>query len=297
MIHDPVLEAQAAILVQALPYIQKFRGQTFVIKYGGSAMDDPHQVDRLLRDIVFLEAVGINPVVVHGGGKAITQKMKDAGLQAHFVNGLRVTDESTISLVREALDDEINPHIVETIGRFGGRAAGLSGRDVFIARPLDPQPDETGKPVDIGYVGEAASVDIREVVDFVAKETVPVISPIGAAEDGTLLNINADVAAAALAAGIRAHKLIFVSDVRGIMRDPLDPSSLLPSVAVADVPGLIQEHILRGGMIPKVQSAVSALRRGVEKVHLICGAIPHCLLLEIFTDGGIGTEILEANGH
>jgi acetylglutamate kinase len=297
MIHDPVLEAQAAILVQALPYIQKFRGQTFVIKYGGSAMDDPHQVDRLLRDIVFLEAVGINPVVVHGGGKAITQKMKDAGLQAHFVNGLRVTDESTISLVREALDDEINPHIVETIGRFGGRAAGLSGRDVFIARPLDPQPDETGKPVDIGYVGEAASVDIREVLDFVAKEIVPVISPIGAAEDGTLLNINADVAAAALAAGIRAHKLIFVSDVRGIMRDPLDPSSLLPSVAVADVPGLIQEHILRGGMIPKVQSAVSALRRGVEKVHLICGAIPHCLLLEIFTDGGIGTEILEVNVH
>lgn len=293
MIHDPELEARAAILVEALPYIQKFRGQTFVIKYGGSAMDDPHQVDRLLRDIVFLEAVGINPVVVHGGGKVITQKMKEAGLQARFVNGLRVTDEQTIELVRAALDEEINPHIVETVRRFEGKAQGVSGRDVFIATPLDPQTDEDGHLVDIGFVGEAAAVDLREVKALIDQEIVPVISPIGADQEGTVLNINADVAASALAAGLQADKLIFISDVRGMMRDPADAHSLISTVEIAAVPGLIQERILTGGMIPKVQSAVSALRKGVGKVHLICGAIPHCLLLEIFTDRGIGTEIVE----
>ncbi len=293
MIHDPELEARAAILVEALPYIQNFRGQTFVIKYGGSAMDDPHQVDRLLRDIVFLEAVGINPVVVHGGGKVITQKMKDAGMSARFVNGLRVTDERAVHLVEEALDREINPSIVKTILGFRGRAHGLSGKDVFIAKPLDPQIDENGEMVDIGFVGEAADVDINEVHTLVEQEVVPVISPIGAAEDGTVLNINADIAAAALAIGLHAHKLIYISDVRGILRDQKKPDSLISSVKISEVPGLIQEKILGGGMIPKVQSAVGALRKGVGKIHMICGAIPHCLLLEIFTDKGIGTEILE----
>ncbi len=293
MIHDPELEARVAILIEALPYIQTFRGQTFVIKYGGSAMDDPHQVDRLLRDIVFLEAVGINPVVVHGGGKVITQKMQDAGLKARFVNGLRVTEEAAISIVEDALDQEINPHIVETIRRFEGRAQGLSGRQVFVATPLDPQPDEHGHLVDIGFVGEATHVDLREVQALVEAEVVPVISPIGESETGTVLNINADVAAAALAIGLRAQKLIFISDVRGILRDAKDAHSLIPTVHMGDVPGLIRDRVLAGGMIPKVQSAVSALKKGVGKVHLICGAIPHCLLLEIFTKNGIGTEILE----
>jgi acetylglutamate kinase len=291
MIHDSDLEKRAAILVEALPYIQKFRGQTFVIKYGGSAMDDPYQVDRLLRDIVFLEAVGINPVVVHGGGKAITRRMEKAGLKANFVNGLRVTDEATIRLVQEALDGEINPHIVETLIRFGGKAQGLSGQSVFVAQPLDPQPDQDGTLVDVGFVGEAAAVDINEVAALVAMEVVPVISPIGASEDGMLLNINADVAAAALAVGLQAQKLIFVSDVRGILQDAKDPSTLLTTVHVNEVPDLITHKILQGGMIPKVQSAVSAIKKGVQKVHLICGEIPHCLLLEIFTDRGIGSEI------
>jgi len=256
-------------------------------------MDNPIQVDRLLRDIVFLEAVGINPVVVHGGGKVITQKMKEAGLQARFVNGLRVTDEKTIHLVEAALDREINPHIVATVHRFGGRAHGLSGKEVFLARPLDPQPDESGKLVDIGFVGEAAKVDAKEVRRLVRKEIVPIISPIGASEDGAVLNINADVAAAALAVSLRASKLIFISDVRGIMRNPLDPDSLLPTVRTEDVPNLIKEKVLAGGMLPKILSAVRALQKGVGKIHLICGAIPHCLLLEIFTEAGIGTEILD----
>ncbi len=290
---DSELEARVAILIEALPYIQNFRGQTFVIKYGGSAMDDPAQVERLLRDVVFLEAVGINPVLVHGGGKAITRKMQDAGLAARFVNGLRVTDEKTIRLVEDALDHEINPSIVETICRFGGRAHGISGKTVFMAKPLDPQSDGVGDPVDIGFVGEVARVEISEIRKLVEKEIVPVISPIGASEDGTVLNINADVAAAALAVAIQANKLVFISDVRGVLRDPADPGSLIPSVKSEEVPTLIATKVLDGGMIPKVQSAAGAVQGGVGKVHMVSGEIPHCLLLEIFTQSGIGTEILE----
>jgi acetylglutamate kinase len=293
MIHDPELEKRAAILIEALPYIQNFRGQTFVIKYGGSAMDDPHQVDRLLRDIVFLEAVGINPVVVHGGGRVITQKMRDAGLVARFVNGLRVTDLDTIRIVEETLDCEINPQIVETINRFGGRAHGVSGKDVFIASQLDPQPDEHGHLVDIGFVGEARAVRTEEIQSLIDREIVPVISPIGATEEEVVLNINADVAAAALACELRAHKLIFVSDVPGILHDHADIKSLIPTVHVSDVDALICRKVISGGMIPKVRSAVHAIEHGVGKVHMICGAIPHCLLLEIFTKSGIGTELLE----
>jgi acetylglutamate kinase len=182
---------------------------------------------------------------------------------------------------------------VQTLLRFGGKAQGLSGQSVFVAQPLDPQPDSDGSLVDVGFVGEASAVDINEVAALVAMEIVPVISPIGASEDGTVLNINADVAAAALAVGLQAHKLIFVSDVRGILQDPKDPSTLLTTVHVNEVPDLITRKILQGGMIPKVQSAVSAIKKGVQKVHLISGEIPHCLLLEIFTDCGIGSEIQE----
>lgn len=256
-------------------------------------MDDPHQVDRLLRDIVFLEAVGINPVVVHGGGKVITQKMRDAGIEARFVNGLRVTDEQSIHLVEEALDREINPQIVESLVRFGGKAAGVSGRDVFVATQMDLQPDDAGGFVDIGFVGEVGSVHTGEISSWVEREVVPVISPIGATQDGTVLNINADVAAAALAAALKADKLLFISDVRGIMENPAQADSLISTVRIGDIPTLISRKVLTGGMIPKVQSAVNALKNGVGKVHMMCGAIPHCLLLEVFTDDGIGTEIKE----
>jgi len=285
-------KARAENLIEALPYIQQFRGRTFVIKYGGSAMEDEHQVDRLLRDIVFLEAVGINPVVVHGGGKVITARMREAGLKAKFVNGLRVTDTATIQIVHESLDQVINPGIVERIQKFGGKAVGLSGKDVFVAKKLGPQTNEEGHSEDIGFVGEAAQVQHREVKAAVKNEIVPVISPIGATTDGAILNINADVAAAALAASLKAEKLIFVSDVLGIMRNPAEADSLIPSVHIKDVLALIKQKVVDGGMIPKVQSAMDALAKGVGKVHLISGAIPHCLLLEIFTDSGIGTEIV-----
>ncbi|MCK9588376.1 MAG: acetylglutamate kinase [Terrimicrobiaceae bacterium] len=285
-------EARSESLIEALPHIQEFRGHTFVLKYGGAAMEDDQIVEKFLRDVVFLEAVGINPVLVHGGGKAITARMREAGLKAQFVNGLRITDSTAIRIVEETLDGEINPSIVRTLEEFGGRAAGFSGKAVFQARFLPPQTGEAGELVEIGFVGEAARMNAKEIKAAIRKEIVPVISPIGAAEDGTVLNINADVAAAALAAELKATKLIFVSDVPGIMRDQDDKSSLIPSVTAGQVETLIKQKVIAGGMIPKVQSAAAALRKGVEKIHLIGGQIQHCLLLEIFTDAGIGTEIL-----
>lgn len=284
-------EARSESLIEALPYIQEFRGQTFVIKYGGAAMEDESIVEKFLRDVVFLEAVGINPVVVHGGGKAITSRMRDAGLSAKFVNGLRVTNETAIRIVEETLDREINPAIVETIQSFGGKAVGVSGRSVFEAKKLPPQMSESGESLDIGFVGEAARIQASRVIAAIADEVVPVISPIGATSKGVVLNINADVAAAALAAELKASKLIFVSDVPGIMRNPAERDSLIPSVTTQDVETLIKSKVIAGGMIPKVRSAVEALGKGVGKIHLIGGHIQHCLVLEIFTDAGIGTEI------
>ena len=282
---------KAEALLEALPFIQKFRGQKFVIKYGGSAMEDDHLIERLLRDVVFLEAVGINPVLVHGGGKAITQRMREAGLSPRFVNGLRVTDEVAIRIVEEVLDEVIRPRIVETIKEFGGRAEGFSGREVFKAKKLPPQIDGK-KMVDIGYVGEVTALDLAGVTNAVEGEVVPVISPIGQAEDGTILNVNADIAAGAMAGALKASKMIFVSDVLGVMRDVKDPSSLIPTVNRKEATSLIKDEIIEGGMIPKVLSAVASIGQGVGKVHLIDGRIPHALLLEVFTANGIGTEIV-----
>jgi acetylglutamate kinase len=282
---------KAEALLEALPFIQKFRGQTFVIKYGGSAMEDDHLIERLLRDVVFLEAVGINPVLVHGGGKAITQRMREAGLSPRFVNGLRVTDEVAIRIVEEVLDEVIRPRIVETIKEFGGRAEGFSGRDVFKAKRLPPQIDGK-KMIDVGYVGEVTALDLVGVTNAVESEVVPVISPIGQAEDGTILNVNADIAAGAMAGALKASKMVFVSDVLGVMRDVKDPSSLIPTVNRKEATSLIKDEIIEGGMIPKVLSAVASIGQGVGKVHLIDGRIPHALLLEVFTADGIGTEIV-----
>ncbi len=284
-------EARSESLIEALPYIQKFRGQIFVIKYGGAAMEEEQIVDRFLRDVVFLEAVGINPVLVHGGGKAITAHMREAGLKARFVNGLRLTDATSIRIVEETLDGEINPKIVETLKKYGGKARGFSGKSVFGATRVGPQL-EGGEEIDIGFVGEATRIDAKDVLAAVRGEIVPVISPMGADPDGMVLNINADVAAAALASELKASKLIYASDVPGIMRNPANRDSLIPTVHSAQIDILIKEKVIGGGMIPKVQSAAAALQNGVEKVHMIGGNIQHCLLLEIFTNAGIGTEIV-----
>ena len=291
MAHDSNA-VRADVLIEALPYIQKYRGHLFVIKYGGSAMEDEHTVERLLRDIVFLEAVGINPVLVHGGGKAITDRMRQAGLKAKFVGGLRVTDEQTIRIVEETLDGVINPKIVAKINEFGGKAAGISGKRVIRAEKLRPATDEKNKGIDFGFIGDVVGLDLDEVQKAVAQETVPVISPISQDAQGVALNVNADLAAGAIAGALKASKLIYLSDVLGIMRNPAEKESLIPTVTRKEVQQLIAEEVIEGGMIPKVKSAVGALDTGVGKVHFIDGRIPHSLLLEIFTNSGIGTEIV-----
>jgi acetylglutamate kinase len=282
---------KAAVLVEALPYMQGFRGRTFLIKVGGSAMEDPELVRNLMRDIVFLEAVGINPVIVHGGGKAITQAMQERGLEARWVAGLRVTDAAAIGVVEHTLSKVINPELVAMLGQFGGKACGMSGRDVFLGR-RSPGRGPDGAEVDIGFVGEVVECQTHMVLSAVAAEIVPVVSPV-AAETGTgaPLNVNADLAAAALAKAISATKLIYLSDVRGLLADPADPESLVTSIDQAGIDRMIGEGSISGGMIPKMRSALDALAAGVGKIHLIDGRIPHSLLLEIFTNLGIGTEI------
>ncbi|MEA3186380.1 MAG: acetylglutamate kinase [Chthoniobacter sp.] len=282
---------RAEALIEALPFIQKYRGELFVIKYGGSAMEDEHVVERLLRDIIFLEAVGINPVLVHGGGKAITDKMREAGLKAKFVNGLRITDEFAIRIVEDVLDQRVNPTIVKMLGGFGGRAVGFSGREVFRARKLPPQTDAHHVAVDLGFTGEVIGLTLDGVQKVIAEEKLPVISPISQNEEGVSLNVNADVAAGAIAGALKATKLVYLSDVPGIMRNPGEKDSLIPSVTREMIETLIEDEVIEGGMLPKVRSALNAIEQGVEKVHLIDGRVPHSLLVEIFTDAGIGTEI------
>lgn len=284
--------SKAAVLLEALPYLQNFRGQTFLIKVGGSAMEEQSLVDSLLRDIVFLEAVGVNPVLVHGGGKAINKAMKEAGLEAKFIGGLRVTDAATINIVEETLARVINPDLVERIKSLGGRAIGLAGTSVFRGQRMPGKDPATGLPADLGFVGEVTECN-TEIIDLaVAGEVVPVVSPV-AREAGTTntLNVNADIAACALAKKLKATKLIFLSDVLGVMRDPKDNSTLIPTLNEASITVLKQEGIISGGMIPKVDSALDSLHGGVGKVHMIDGRIPHSLVLECFTDRGIGTEI------
>ena len=276
--------AKAATLIEALPYMQSFRGCTFLIKVGGSAMEDPALVDRFLRDVVFLEAVGINPVIVHGGGKAISKAMNDAGLQARFVNGMRVTDEETIKIVEDTLARVINPEIVTKINAFGGKAVGIPGTEVFAGEKMKGE---------LGWVGEVTDCRLGLIQAAVAGEFVPVVSLVAREMvSGRTLNVNADLAACALATRLKATKLIFLSDVLGVMRDPKDESTLIPSLNPAAIDKLKADGIISGGMIPKVDSSLASLRGGVGKVHLIDGRIPHALILEIFTDVGIGTEIV-----
>lgn len=289
-LHDASVRTET--LIEALPYIQKFRGKTFVIKYGGSAMEDEDAVERLLRDVVFLEAVGINPVLVHGGGKAISARMRAEGLSARFVGGLRVTDEKSIRIVEDVLDGSVNPGLVAKIGEFGGYASGFSGRSVLTAEKLPPVEDGRGGREDIGFVGRVTGVQTAGLESVLHEERVPVVSPVASGPDGGTLNVNADEAAAAIAGALKASKLIFLSDVPGIMRDRQDPESLIPTVRSGQVDTLIRQKIIEGGMIPKLRGAVDALRRGVEKTHMIDGRLAHALLLEIFTDEGVGTEIL-----
>ncbi len=287
------LISKAATLLEALPYIQRYGGEIFVIKYGGSFMDSPDLAVRssVARDIVFLEAVEINPVVVHGGGKAITRAMDKAGLKANFLQGQRVTDEKTVRVVDQVLTGEINPEVVEAINTLGGKARGFAGTDIFTCRKLWLNGPK-GESLDIGFVGEVTGVNVSPLLECIEQGITPVISPTARGEDGQVYNCNADVAAAQAAVALKARRLVFMSDVPGLLRNPADPKTLITHLQAGEVEGLKAVGIVDAGMIPKVDSAVTAVRAGVDKVWLVDGRVPHSVLLEIFTDAGVGTEVV-----
>lgn len=287
--------SKAATLLEALPYIQRFSGATFVVKYGGSFMDspDPEVRQGVARDVVFLEAVEIDPVVVHGGGKAITRAMEAAGLKATFVQGQRLTDEATVNVVDQVLSREINPDVVATINALGGSAQGFAGTDIFTCRKLwlDDR-EKPGARIDPGFVGEVIAVNTAPLLECIRRGVVPVISPTARDAEGRIYNCNADVAAAQVAIALHARRLVFMSDVPGLLRDPKDASTLITQLRTGEVDGLKKAGIVDKGMIPKVDSAVAAIRSGVEKVSFVDGRVPHSVLLEIFTDEGVGTEVI-----
>lgn len=276
---------KASILIEALPYIKKFRGKEVLIKYGGAAMTYPEIRDNVLHDLVFMNYVGIKPILIHGGGSAITENLKKRGVQSQFVSGLRVTTRETMEVVIDTLAD-INKEIVHDINRYGARAIGLSGHDAEILNVAKYTAEG-----DVGYVGEVTSVNIMPLKELTEFNIIPVIYPIGIDENGESYNVNADEAAAKTAAAMGVQKIIILTNVRGIMRDPADEGSLISSVKVEDVQNLIDKKVITGGMIPKVKAGMTAIKGGVKKAHIIDGRIKHALLLEIFTDQGIGTEI------
>lgn len=281
--------SKAATLLEALPYVQRFRSQVFVVKYGGSFMDSPNEEERhrVARDVVFLEAVGVNPVVVHGGGKAITRAIEESGAKAEFVRGQRRTDEATMEIVERVLSREINPEIVKAIGDFGGKVRGFSGTEIFRCRKLQRNDD-----VDLGFVGEVIEVNTKPLRDCIRQNITPVVSPTATGEDGRFYNCNADIAAAKTAIALKARRLVFMSDVPGLLRTPNEAASLITHLQIDEVPRLRKSGVIAEGMIPKVESAVAAIESGVEKVQFVDGRIPHSILLEIFTDAGVGTEVV-----
>jgi len=283
------LISKANTLLEALPYIQRFSGATFVVKYGGSFMDSPDEALRtgVARDVVFLEAVEINPVVVHGGGKRINKRLAEAEVDSRFVNGLRYTDAATVEIVNRVLSTEINPEIVNLINSIGGVAKGFAGTEIFTCKRHAPDNE------DYGFVGEVTAVNTAQLEDCIAQGITPVISPTARDADGQIYNCNADVAAAQAAIALAAKRLVFMSDVPGLLRDPADDATLISHLNIAEVDALKQSGIIASGMIPKVDSAVTAINAGVDKVALVDGRINHSVLLEIFTDKGVGTEIVK----
>ena len=284
--------SKARVLLEALPYIQDFKGSIFVVKYGGSFMDDPDPTvrTRVATDLAFLAAVGINVVVVHGGGKAISRAMDGSGLKANFINGLRVTDEATIAIVKKTLDEIVNKDVCDMLTSIKARPKGLPGDTVLVCEKLGT--DDDGNPIDLGYVGDVTEVKVKLIKKEIADGFMPVISPVAEGLDGKPYNVNADTAAGRVASALRARRLVYMSDVPGLLADPKKPDSLISTLRIGDVDGLKKKGIIDKGMRPKVQSAVRALQEGVQRVHFVDGRMPHSLLLEIFTDRGVGTEIV-----
>jgi acetylglutamate kinase len=284
---------KAVVLIEALPYIQRFRGEIVVVKVGGSTMEEKAGTERILTDIAFMACVGLRPVVVHGGGKAISKRMSEKGLKPAFVKGLRVTDAASMEVVEQVLNREVNPYLVETLERLGCTARGIHGEDILSVARHTEKDEAAGATVDWGYVGDVVEVDDDPILAYLHAHIVPVITPLGWGPDDRPYNVNADDAASAIAQALKARKLVFLSDVPGLLQDPADPSSLISSLKTCDIDNLIGRSVISGGMIPKVQGAVKAIRAGVRKVHFVDANMPHSLLLELFTDRGVGTEIVE----
>ncbi len=285
------------ILVEALPYIKQFYNKKVMIKYGGHAMVDEEAMASTARDTVLLKYVGMQPIVVHGGGPEITRSMKKLGKDPKFIKGLRVTDEETMAIVKMVLVGQINTDIVSQICFHEGKGVGLSGKDNKLIQACKKihkiKDEETGEieEIDLGLVGEIKKINPEILELYTENEFIPVVSPIGIAEDGTTLNLNADTVAGAIAGAMDAEKLIILTDVPGVLRDPEDPSTLIQRIHIDEIPDLIEEGVITGGMIPKIETCVEALNNGVKSAHILDGRIKHTLLLEIFTKEGIGTMI------
>lgn len=277
---------RAKVLVQALPYIQKYAGKTVVVKYGGNAMINEGLKDAVMSDIVLMQLVGINVVLVHGGGPEISSMLKKIGKESRFVNGMRYTDSETMDIVQMVLAGKVNKDLVQLLEQHSGRAVGLCGLDgkMILAEKL-------ASAEDLGYVGEITEVNTQIIKDATDRGYIPIVATVGGSRSGEIYNINADIAAARIAAELGALKLILMTDVRGLLRNKEDENTLIPVVNVSEVPKLRHEGIISGGMIPKIDCCVEAVRRGVGRAHIIDGRIPHSILIELFSDEGIGTML------
>ena len=287
MVDQKYLE-KAEVLIEALPYIRRFHDKIIVVKYGGSAMIDEELKREVIQDVVLLKLVGFKPIIVHGGGKEISRWVDKAGKETEFVGGLRVTDKETIEIAQMVLG-KVNKDLVANVQTLGVQAAGISGMDGGMLKGEKKYVD--GR--DIGYVGDIKSVDTKILQDLMEQDFLPIVYPIGMDENGDAYNINADEAASAIATALKAEKLAYLSDVEGVRMDPEDPASVISELYVDEAEKLVEEGVIQGGMLPKIRNCIEALKDGVSRIHIMDGRIPHSLLLEFFTNKGIGTAIIQ----
>jgi len=286
---DHSIMEKAEVLIEALPYIQRFNRKIIVVKYGGSAMVDEELKKQVIQDVVLLKLVGFKPIIVHGGGKEISKWVEKSGMEPRFVNGLRVTDEPTMEIAEMVLN-RVNKSLVQMVNELGVKAVGISGKDGMMLKCQK----RYSNGEDIGYVGDITEVDPQIIYDLLEKDFLPIICPIGFDEDFETYNINADDAACAIATAMEAEKLAFLTDVEGVYKDFQNKESLISEMSMAEAQEFVESGMLGGGMLPKLQNCIDAMKQGVSRVHIMDGRIPHCLLLEIFTNRGIGTAIMSA---
>lgn len=287
-----VEKSKAEVLIEALPYIQKFNRKIIVVKYGGSAMVDEELKKKVIEDVVLLKLVGFKPIIVHGGGKEISKWVDKVGMETHFVNGLRVTDVPTMEIAEMVLN-RVNKSLVSLVQNLGVEACGISGKDGEILKVTK----KLSNGEDIGFVGEVKEVNPKLILDLIENDFLPVICPVGTDGNGNSYNINADDAACAIAKAVKAEKLAFLTDIEGVYRDKDDPGTLISELDLEEAHELIKDGYIGGGMLPKLNNCIDAVENGVSRVHIMDGRIPHCLLLEIFTNNGIGTAILSKGGE